>query len=156
MKCTQCGNTNLVETEFPLQSFGDGGAKVPKETDVYFCLECGHYEFFSLARLQRRKTTLASIPNTELRIKVLLKELENLQDPSLIQSIQDEINMLEEQLKSLDITIRQKQEFEARVIELKRQLNEFPNKIKQKKMQIDNLQRQLEDIKRRVESGNFY
>ena len=55
MKCTNCGNTNLVKTEFPLASWGDGGANIPKETDVYFCVECGHYEFFSPAKIEKYK-----------------------------------------------------------------------------------------------------
>ena len=47
MKCTSCGNTNLWKTYWPLESYGDGGASLSRDVDVYLCLECGHYEFYS-------------------------------------------------------------------------------------------------------------
>ena len=155
MKCTYCGNTNLVKTHFPLKSFGDGGANVPDETEVYFCVECGHYEFFSPARIESYKNTLTWFRNTELEIEQLHKELEELQAPLTIQNIQDEINMLENQLKSLDITIRQQQDFSSRVHHLKNQLRVLPDRIKQKKEAIDRLQSALKNKKESFERGSF-
>lgn len=151
MKCTNCGNINLVKTYFPLS----GDASLSYEIDVYFCVECGHYEFFSPAKIEKYKNMLAWIRNRELEIEQLNKELEEMQNPLIFQNIQDEINMLETQLKNLDITVRQQQEFTSRVSELKRELQLLPNKIKLKKETISRLQSGLESNKRQFENGSF-
>lgn len=53
MKCTFCGNENLVKTSFPMESYGDGGASVSNDVDVYLCLDCGHFEFFSTKKANK-------------------------------------------------------------------------------------------------------
>ena len=155
MKCTHCGNSNLVKTYFPLISYGDGGASVSKEVEVYFCLECGHYEFFSQAKIENYKNILNWLRNTELEIESLNKELEELQAPLFIQNIKDEIDMLENKLKSLDITIREQQEMKDRVIKLKHQLQVLPNKIERIKNKIHSLQGELSTKKNNFEHGSF-
>ena len=151
MKCTHCGNTNLVKTRFRIQ----GDACLSESIHVYLCLECGHYEFFSPGTIESYKNKLARIRNQELEIEQLNKELEELQAPSVIQNIQDEIDMLEKKLKSLDITIRQQQKFNERVYELRNELRMLPEKIRRNKSQIENLQSRLKFEKSNFENGNF-
>ncbi len=155
MKCTHCGNSNLIKTYFPLKSYGDGGAELSKEVEVYFCLECGHYELFSQAKIENYKNTLEWIRNTELKIEGLHKELEELQDPLTVQNIQNEINMCENQLKNLDITIREQQNLKDRVSTLKRQLQIIPSRITRTKDEVERLQRELNTKKYNFERGSF-
>ena len=155
MKCTSCGNTNLLKTHFPLHSYGDGGAKLSEEVNVYLCLECGHYEFFSEAAINKYKVTVSIIKDIEQKIANLHCDLENLQNSTTTENIQKEIKTINEQLKSLDITIRQQQELKAKHSELTRQLQDIPNNISSKKSRLYDLESRLSTIKHNFENGSL-
>ena len=106
MKCTFCGNENIVKTYFPIISYGDGGADISKEVDVYFCLDCGHYDFFSKTKVNRYYETITWINDTEKKIENLHLKLVELQNPMVEQKVKDKIQRVETKLKSVDITIR--------------------------------------------------
>lgn len=147
MKCTFCGKENLVKTSFPMDSYGDGGSSVSKDVDVYLCLDCGHFEFFSTSKANKYYEDASLIRNTETEIKNLYRELEELQNPLTIQKINDEIKMVEKQLKSLDITIRQQQKLKNTLSELKRNLGSIPQKIDRIKGKIRQLESDLKTKK---------
>ena len=85
-------------------------------------------------------------------MQILRKRLADLESPSTISKINDEIKQLERQLTSLDITIRQQQEFEVKVQELKAKANNIPNEIRRLKEQIETLERKLREAERTLEN----
>lgn len=139
MKCTSCGNESLVKTYFPLTSYGDGGAYVLEEVDVYFCLDCGHYDFFSKAKVNRYYETLTWISDTEKKIENLRVELAELQNPMVTQQIKDKIQSVEEKLKSVDITIRQQEALKYKLFELNNELRNMPGEIRRIEEEIRSL-----------------
>lgn len=155
MKCTSCGNTNLVKAYFPMSSYGDGGASVSNDVDVYLCLDCGHYEFYSTKHATRHYEAAAWIRKTETEIDELRNELNGLQSPLTAQKINEEIKSIETQLQSLDITIRQQQELRTKLSELKRKLNFIPREISRIKDKISRLESELRTKKYNFEHGNF-
>ncbi len=151
MKCTSCGNTNLVKTYFPL----DGETDLSNKVEVYLCLECGHYEFFSMEKVADYKQTSSKISEMEREIVSLRLELERLQDPATTKKINDEIRTVKTQLSSLDITIRQQQELKMKLSELNGKLTAIPNKIRITKDRLDHLISDLRTIKYNFGRGNF-
>ena len=85
-------------------------------------------------------------------MEVLRKRLSNLESPSAISKINDEIKQIERQLTSLDITIRQQQELQAKVRELQAKSRSIPNEITKLKRQIEELERKLREAKRVFEN----
>ena len=152
MKCTSCGTTNLVKAYFPLENYGEGGASVSKAVDVYLCLECGHYEFYSQEQVNAYKTTVSIIKEMEQKIANLRRDIENLQRSD---AIQNEIKVIETQLSSLDITIRQQQELKEKHYELTIKLKSIPSKISRNTSFINDLESELSTIKRKLEHGVF-
>lgn len=136
-----------------MESYGDGGASVSNDVDVYLCLDCGHFEFFSTKKANKYYEDATWIRDTENEIKTLYHELEELQNPLTVQKINDEIKMVETQLKSLDITIRQQQELKNSLSELKRKLQLIPGKISQIKEKIRSLEANLKTKKYNFEVG---
>ena len=155
MKCTSCGNTNLVKTHFPMDSYGDGGASVSNMVDVYLCLDCGHYEFFSTKHANRHYDAAKRIRDTESEIDGLRHELSELENPATTQKLNEEIKSIESQLTSLDITIRQQQELKTKLYDVKKKLSDIPRQIKRIKESIGNLESNLSTQKYNFELGNF-
>lgn len=155
MKCTSCGNTNLVKTYFPMTSYGDGGASVSDMVDVYLCLDCGHYEFFSTKHANRHYDAAKWIRDTESEIDSLRRELSELESPSTTQKLNEEIKSIESQLTSLDITIRQQQELKTKLYDLKNKLSRIPSQISRVKEKIRSLESELRTRKYNFERGSF-
>ena len=147
MKCTSCGNTNLFKTRFPLESYGDGGASLSKKVDVYLCLECGHFEFYSMEKVTSYNDTVSIIKEMEHKIDALRQEMEHFKEPEIAQQLKEEIKAIEIQYNSLDITIRQQQELKAKHSELKKQLISIPREIERRKYSIEQLESSLRTIK---------
>ena len=155
MKCTSCGNTNLVKTYFPMDSYGDGGASVSNMVDVYLCLDCGHYEFFSTKHANRHYDAAKWIRDTESEIDSLRRELSELENPSTTQKLNEEIKSIESQLTSLDITIRQQQELKTKLYDVKNKLSRIPSQISRIKEKIRSLESELSTRKYNFEHGSF-
>lgn len=155
MKCTSCGNTNLVKTYFPMDSYGDGGASVSNIVDVYLCLDCGHYEFFSTKHANRHYDAAKWICDTESEIDTLRRELSELESPVTTQKLNAEIKSIESQLTSLDITIRQQQELKTKLYDLKNRLSRIPSQISRIKDKIRSLESELSTRKYNFDHGSF-
>lgn len=155
MKCTSCGNTNLVKTNFPMASYGDGGASVSDMVDVYLCLDCGHYEFFSIKHANRHYDAAKWIHDTESEIDSLRRELSELESPSTTQKLNEEIKSIESQLTSLDITIRQQQELKTKLYDFKNKLSRIPSQISRVKEKIRSLESELRTRKYNFKRGSF-
>lgn len=155
MKCTSCGNTNLVKTYLPMESYGDGGANLSDMVDVYLCLDCGHYEFFSTNHVNRYYDAVKWIRDTESEIDTLRRELSELESPATTQKLNKEIKSIERQLKSLDITIRQQQELKSKCRELELELSGIPNQIRRIKEKIEKLESKLRTKKNGFDHGSF-
>ena len=155
MKCTSCGNTNLVKTYFPMDSYGDGGASVSNMVDVYLCLDCGHYEFFSTKHANRYYDAAKWIRDTESEIDTLRRELSELESPVTTQKLNEEIKSIESQLTSLDITIRQQQELKTKLYDLKNKLSRIPSQISRIKEKIRSLESKLSTRKYNFDQGSF-
>lgn len=155
MKCTSCGNTNLVKTYFPMDSYGDGGASVSNMVDVYLCLDCGHYEFFSTKHANRHYDAAKWIRDTESEIDTLKRELSELESPVTTQKLNEEIKSIESQLTSLDITIRQQQELKTKLHDLKNKLSRIPSQISRMKEKIRSLESELSTRKYNFDRGSF-
>lgn len=155
MKCTSCGNTNLVKTYFPMDSYGDGRASVSNMVDVYLCLDCGHYEFFSTKHANRYYDAAKWIRDTESEIDTLRRELSELESPVTTQKLNEEIKSIESQLTSLDITIRQQQELKTKLYDLKNKLSRIPSQISRIKEKIRSLESELRTRKNNFDHGGF-
>lgn len=140
MKCTFCGNENIVKTYFPIISYGDGGADISKEVDVYFCLDCGHYDFFSKTKVNRYYETITWIDDTKKKIEDLNLRLAELQNPMVAQQIKDKMQSVETKLKSVDITIRQQQALKLKLSKLDIELRNIPYEIKRIEEEIHSLE----------------
>lgn len=150
MKCNFCGSENFVKTKFPLESFGEGGASVSHEVDVYLCLNCGHYEFFSKTKVTRFYETQTWISNTEKEIENLRCKLLELQNPTVTQNITDKIQQVEAKLKSIDITIRQQQTLKLKLSKLRTELKNMPCDIRKIEEKIRHLESEL-----KIRRSNF-
>lgn len=157
MKCTNCGCKKLIKTREPFGSWGqDVTGYADKTLVIYSCFDCGHLEFFSTdavdeykEKLSRKSTILIELEN----LRKELKELENIE-------ICYEIERMEKQLKSLDITIREQMELTEKLKVLKSQTNGIPNKtinsrrLTDKKIiikrQINELEKELITIEEKI------
>ena len=154
MKCTSCGNINLVKTHFPMTS-SDGEASVSNMVDVYLCLDCGHYEFFSTKHVDKYHNVAKRICDKESKLDSLKRELSELENPLNTQKLNEEIKSIESQLTSLDITIRQQQELKNKLYDAKHKLSNIAEQIPQIKREIENLESDIHSRKDRLERGYF-
>jgi chromosome segregation ATPase len=138
-----------------MDSYGDGGASVSNMVDVYLCLDCGHYEFFSTKHAKRHYDEAKWIRDTESEIDTLRRELSELESPVTTQELNEEIKSIERQLTSLDITIRQQQELKTKLDDLKKQLSRIPSQISRIKEKIRSLESELSTRKHNFDLGNF-
>lgn len=153
MKCTQCGCKDLEEVDFPYEakldeiavgiagesSFYDIHEEVYAKT--YICTKCGHFEFFNpeLAKLILKERENCAKIQTE--IDNFDKEISNKHNE--IKNVEQLIASITEQLKDLDITIRQSNELKAKQLKLSNKLKELKTANQELIKQQNNLKHKL-------------
>lgn len=151
--CTNCGCKTLVRTNPP---FGASGQYVDNYVNptlrIYACSECGHLEFFDTYAVDKYNESTRAIKSIGNELQVLRKRLSDLESPMAISKINDEIKQIERQLTSLDITIRQQQEMQAKVRELQAKARSIPNEISKIKRQTEEAERKLKEAERVFEN----
>ena len=153
MKCTQCGCKDLEEVDFPYEakldeiavgiagdsSFYDIHEEVYAKT--YICTKCGHFEFFNpeLAKLILKERENCAKIQTE--IDNFDKEISNKHNE--IKNVEQLSASITEQLKDLDITIRQSNELKAKQLKLSNKLKELKSANQELIKQQNNLKHKL-------------
>ena len=118
MKCTQCGCKKFIKLKGLGGLFYVGADTYigkGKSTSIYVCFECGHFEFFNSSSVEEYKYRERLVNELPKEIEELRAQLAALEDPNLIPGIEAEIKQAEQQLRSLDITIRQQGELKEKV-----------------------------------------
>lgn len=140
MKCSQCDNAKLVKANLPLEGhYCEGWWDVI--ADVYLCLECGHYEIFSPNVAGDYKETIAVIKEKNEKYSQINSNLNEHKKNLEIKT--NKLKDIESQLSSLDITIRQQQEFQKQVSDLKIDIKHIYNEVYKAEQIVANI---LEDI----------
>ena len=129
---------------------GDGYVFAAKSTSIYACLECGHLEFFNSSRVEQYQRCLLKAKELPNEIAPLRKQLATLEDPAYIANLRETVKKAEEQIKSLDITIRQQQELTILIHEKTNQINSFPREVKGLKDKISRLESALKDTEKEL------
>ena len=113
MKCPICGNDEFLDTtkDF-LESPSD---KI--RFHHYACSKCG-YSIIVDDKIPRVNAATVEYKKLEKQLEDVKKELNGLEVKFGINKIREKIASLEEESKSLDITIRRKQEIEAEIKKL--------------------------------------
>ena len=151
MKCSNCGSSNLLETDFPLKVDGMHPECVVHQAsiNVYVCLNCGHYEIYSTKDLNKIK----SIRNELIDMQKLLEHCEN-QKKSFaensnqqIDKIRNEILDLRKKSANLDITVREKNKIDERIISLNNKISDLTNK---QSIALKNLEKEIKNIKEKI------
>lgn len=144
--CTNCGCKKLIRTAAPFDVRDQYAKFVASPTlRIYACCECGHLEFFDPHAIDKYNESIRSQKSITSELQILRKRLSDLESPTAISKINDEIKQIERQLTSLDITIRQQQELQAKVRELQAKARTIPNEIAKIKRQIEALECKLKD-----------
>ena len=153
MKCTQCGCENLtpININSLFSILGDASMRTSESLKIYTCRNCGHLEFFDTYAVDKYNESMITIKSITSELQILRKRLSDLESSASVSEINDEIKQLERQLTSLDITIRQQQEFKAKVQELQAKAHRIPNEIAKLKKQIEGLERQLREAEQVLE-----
>ncbi len=66
MKCTQCGNEKLTKIYTPGSNYNKSELIILNDIDVFLCVECGHYEFFSTKKLKEYENKNVKKSNLEI------------------------------------------------------------------------------------------
>lgn len=154
MKCTQCGCEKLKPIQ--LQSL----IKVEyleksKLLKIYICRDCGHLEFFydfneKLAKekkiIAKAKDKLALISKKQ---KPLLQQQEEIKET--FERYKDELNAVEVESTSLDITIRQQQELKKQAEEIREKMKQVRGQWEKIDCKICNLQDEGKNIEKAKE-----
>ena len=140
MKCTQCGCENLIpiNIESLISISGDASMRNSESLKVYACRNCGHLEFFDNGLNEKLAEESEIEKKYEKEISALLEKQNQIEDGELKQ-LKEELAYTESQLKSLDITIRQQQEFKENVKALNVKIEKVLYKIRKIKTEIENL-----------------
>ena len=142
--CTNCGCKKLIRTSAPFAVRDQYAEFVESPTlRIYACYECGHLEFFDSHTINKYNECASAIKSITSKLQILRERLSDLENPATASKINDEIQQLERQLTSLDITIRQQQEYKAKVKELQTKARAIPNEIAKLKKQIEELEHSL-------------
>lgn len=150
--CTNCGCKKMIRTSAPFDVHDQYAEFVERPTlRIYACCECGHLEFFDTYAVDKYNESMITIKSITSELQILRKRLSDLESSASVSEINDEIKQLERQLTSLDITIRQQQEFKAKVQELQAKAHRIPNEIAKLKKQIEGLERQLREAEQVLE-----
>ena len=150
MKCSCCGKTNQIKTNFELYDHCDGAPYIPDYVDVYLCLECGHYDFYSKIKVEEYKTMQSKIKALERKIEILNIEIEELESPNAMQNIDEQIKNLESLLNSPDTTEEEKEWFEIDCDKLIAKRKSIPKEINRIKKEIRKLEENLHKEKLRL------
>ena len=138
MKCTQCGNEKFISKQVNGVWRGERFDTSPEQVyQVCYCLNCGHREKFYVALVEEYKSSVEKIKELQERmieINHVISDVKNKQDALVL-----EMKRLTEESKSLDITIRQKQEIERKIKEIhKEKVNtNCPSGIYKEREQIE-------------------
>lgn len=151
--CTNCGCKKMIRTSAPFEVHDQYAEFVERPTlRIYACCECGHLEFFDTYAVDKYNESMRTIKSITSELQILRKRLSDLESSASVSEINDEIKQLERQLTSLDITIRQQQEFKAKVQELQAKAHRIPNEIAKLKKQIEELERKLREAEQVLEN----
>ena len=155
MKCTHCGNKELIKASIPMKWEGHDLDISNIRAEVYLCLKCGHCEFFAMDKIAHYKETVSRIAELEQELKPLQKELSRLRSKGHYDSLNNRVHELEEALNSIDITIRQQQELEDKLCKARADLNGLDTQIGRLKSKIDPIISELDKLKRALSEGTF-
>lgn len=142
MKCTQCGNKNLIKSYFGIQIRGDAFLDKDK-FETYLCLECGHYELFAPKLVEEYKTAEAKKQAAKFRLEILNRELQELK--ASITPLDKEISRIEKELQNDDITVRKQKELKEKLHDLQSKKRSLPCQIQRHESEI---KRHEDEIKR--------
>ena len=172
MKCTQCGCEKLKPIQLQSLIKADYLQK-SKLLKIYMCHDCGHLEFFYdfNEKLEKEKKIIAKAKDKLALIrkkqKPLLQQQEEIKETW--ERYKDELNAVEVESTSLDITIRQQQELKKKAEEIRKKMeqlrgpwgeiddkiyrlqNEGNNIEKAKEMELDRVNKEYEEF----ESANL-
>lgn len=146
--CTNCGCKTLIRADLPFGVSGDVFMTAHRTLEIYACLECGHLEFFDSYSVDEYNESIKRVESILNKLQILRKQLSDLENS--MDLFNDEIKQLEHQSKSLDITIRQQQELQARIRELQTKVRTIPNDIANLSRTIKNLEEKLERAKEKL------
>lgn len=157
MKCTQCGCNDLEKINFPYKSelvitavglVGESFQYELKENvsaQSYICTHCGHLEFFDPELADR----VLDVRDRCAKIKMEIDDFDRqvLDKNKDILLVQSQIDAINEQLKDLDITIRQSNELKATHQELINKLKALKNDMQELIKRKTNLEYKLNSLK---------
>jgi len=156
MKCSQCGNEKLVKSSIPMESCGDGWSEISKkEVDIYLCTSCGHYEFFSMKKVHKYEEMTLIIKGKRDEIAKLETEMKDYYSEEKEKSIIKRIADIEEELKNIDITIRQQQKLKDELKNLNQRLKNFPINRDSLRQKISQKWSKLLEIEKQIKNGDF-
>ena len=147
MKCTQCDSKSL--TKIALEDLfyvsGDASLKTSNTLETYVCKQCGHIEFFDNAINIKQKEETEVVEKFDKELNALIEKRELIKTGKL-KELTETLAKVERQLTSLDITIRQQQEFKKQVEALNAEIKKVNIEI----YKIDKEIKEIEDKKRRA------
>lgn len=147
MKCTQCGCNKLIKVDSPFYTI-DG--MVRTSANIYACYECGHLEMFDPSSSRTYRSNVIDLEKSSTELDILKKKLVELDNPIVLKLLEDDCKAIEKQLSNLDITIRQKQEFESKLYELRLKIQNHPQEIKELKRKINELEYHIHNLKEQI------
>lgn len=120
IKCSNCGSTRLLDVEYPLHFLIVDGNQTSAPLTTYLCADCGHYEFFSHKLAKMARSLFDDGAEINSNVDSLLSKIKNADEVCLInlKKLENEKNEINLELKSLDITIRKKNELEQRLVQI--------------------------------------
>ena len=156
MKCSQCGSEKLVKASIPMNSYGDGGSEISeKDVDIYLCTNCGHYELFSMKKVKDYESLVSQIEEYRMQLKELEKELSALNNKESIEALNNRIIEIENQLSSIDITVRQQQELQDELKSLKLKQKNLPSSISFIESKIRPIREKVYQMESQLKYGEF-
>ena len=156
MKCTQCGCTKMIKVGIPFYVNGDAHLEMNNTLSTYACTECGHLEWFDTSISDTFKSKLLHLENSTDELNKLKKQLENLDDPNVITKLECDCKIIEKELKSLDITIRHKQQLETKLRDLQTTVREHHEEKAVLEQKITNLERAVANLKKEIDDAIIF
>ena len=159
MKCCNCGSFNVVKVDREYESWGDGGSGYVTEVEEFICLDCGKIMTFSPKLVEIIKSRMSSyneeINRLTVEIEEIKKQIDVLTNDDEFKKICNRKDFLEAQKNNIDITIRQKQEYEAELSALRQEytkgwyrcvkpLENLNRTLKKKEDRVSELKRYME------------
>lgn len=159
MKCCNCGSSNVVKVKRECINWGDGGSSYVTSVEEYICLDCGRLMTFSPNLVEIIKTRLEELEKLKNEVKGIKKEIEVLENDLEFKKICDRKSYLESQTESIDITIRQKQEYEEELSKLQKEYREcwrrcgYPKTLLEEKLKRN--EEKIKQLKSNMKEGNW-